>query len=418
MAELRPIPTPLIYRWRRFLQNIVPFLIFLFGLLFTMWLWDRQSEMGNAVGVAEARFVDVRSGAAGILRPPDHGEWREFQTVKKGEIIGRVALSQLGTFRAQVETILKEKEKVVADRQALEQQFLFEIQQQQDDEWFEITRLYWRVEDIRQDVRDRDARIQIARAQLRTLDATLRFNENAQRRGGAISDQEVVDSRLRAEELKQQIVTETRAREAAKKDYAREFTRLKRMKSGLDSQGRVQAEKVESVVNAILAPFQKQMEVLDARMNEVRAAMASSVIESPISGVITQVYKIEGEAIQPGDPVVRIASPNTSFIVSYIRQQQRIQPAPNMAVKLRTRYAGSRPIESTVVEVGPTVEQVPLQHQMDPARPEWAYKIKIALPKDLQGLVRPGESVDIIFPSRVRSANESDSGGESGTQEL
>lgn len=419
MAELRPIPTPLIYRWRRFLQNIVPFLIFLIGLMLTLWLWDRQSQMGNAVGVAEAQFVDVASGSAGILMPPGHGEWREFQTVKKGEAIGGVALSQLGTFRAQVETIQKEKDKVQADREAARQKFLLDMDllaERQDDRWFEVRRLYWRIEDVLQDAKDRQTRIATAQAELRTLQTNFRYNENSQRAGGAISDQAVDRSRYRVRELEQTIAKERAAIRVAKENGARSFAELKKIKATLDPSGLERASKIRSVVQSMAAPFNKQLEVLDARTREIQAAMESSVIVSPIAGVITQVYKVPGEAIQPGEAVVRIASPNTNYIVTYIRQRQRIQPIPNMAVKLRTRYAGSRPIDSTVVEVGPTVEPIPQQHQMDPTRPEWGYPIKIALPKDLQGLIRPGESVDIIFPARIRSAGNESTGDDQTTE--
>lgn len=424
MADLRPIPTPLIYRWRRFLQNIVPFLIFLVGLMFTLWLWDRQSQMGNAIGVAEAQFVDVSSGAEGILGAPGHGEWREFQTVKKGEIIGGVRQSQLGTFRAQIETIQKEKEKVLADRDAAKQKFLFDMhllkmEQQQDDQWFELRRLYWRVEEILQDTKDRKTRIASAQAELRTLAANLQFNENSKRRGGAISDQEVVRSRLRVRELEALLVRERKAIEVAKNAYARNYSQLKQRKGMLSSADQEYAAQMQSVVRTMVKPFQKELEVLGSRTNEIEAAMKSAAIVSPIDGVITQVFKVPGEALRPGDPVVRIASPYTNYIVSYVRHRQRIQPIPNMAVKLRTRHTGSRPVDAKVVQVGPQVQPVPPEHLMDPGRPEWGYPIKIEMPKNLQGLIRPGEPVDIIFPSRVRSSDNSDAGAAAGeTQEL
>ena len=424
MAELRPIPTPLIYRWRRFLQNIVPFLIFLVGLLFTLWLWDRQSQMGNAIGVAEAQFVDVSSGAEGILGAPGHGEWHEFQTVKKGEIIGGVRQAQLGTFRAQMETIQKEKAKVLADRDAARQKFLFDMhllkrEEQQNDQWFELRRLYWRVEEVLQDTKDRKTRIAAAQAELRTLTANFQFNENSKRAGGAISDQEVVRSRLRVRELEALLARERNAIEVAKNAYARNYAQLKRRKSMLSSADQEYAAQERSVIRSMVAPFQKQLEVLDARTNEIESAMQSAAIVSPIDGVITEVFKVPGQTLLPGDPVVRIASPYTNYIVSYVRHRQRVQPIPNMAVKLRTRHTGSRPVDAKVLEVGPQVQPVPLEHLMDPTRPEWGYPIKIELPDNLQGLIRPGETVDIIFRSRVGSASNDGGGGaaEGDTQE-
>ncbi len=115
MPDTRPVPTPLIYRWRRFLQRILPIIIFATGVAVTIWLWDRQSLMGNATGVVDTQFVDVSSGIAGILLPPNHGKWELFQPVKKNEVIGTVDHYEVDTFYAQLETIEKEKAKVKAD---------------------------------------------------------------------------------------------------------------------------------------------------------------------------------------------------------------------------------------------------------------------------------------------------------------
>ncbi len=406
MADLQPIPTPLVYRWRRFVQNIVPFLIFAFGLLLTLWLWERQSQVGNAIGVAEASFVDVSSGATGILMPPGHGEWRQYQTIKEGEIIGGIRLAQLGVFKAQIETIEREKEKVLADRKAAQSKFEFDMRREQDDQWFNIVRLYWRVEEIKQDTYDRRTRIASAIAQMKTLNATLNYNELSRQRGGAISEQEVVQSRLQVKELEALVERERAAIEISKQNYVREYRVLERIKGGLDSQSRERAAEIEANISDIVAPFEKQLAVHDAQAKEVYAAMESAVIRAPVSGVIMEIYKVPGQSVQPGDPVIRIARETPDHIISYVRRRQRIRPVANMAVKLRSPYTGSRPIDAKVVEVGTHVLEIPLQHLHDPARVEWGLPVKIAIPDSLR-MLRPGEPVDIVFPSRGRSSSGS-----------
>ena len=404
MADMRPIPTPLAYRWQRFVQNFLPIVIFLIAIILTLWLWDRQSQMGNAIGVAEAEYVDVPSGSAGILMPPGHGQWQEFQTVKQGEIIGEVRLAQTDTFAARVATIEKEKEKVEADLEAEKEKFLLEMQRQDEGLWFDISRQTWRVEEIRQNIYDIQTRIKTRRAQLQTARTTQRFNENALERGGAISKQEVAESQFRTKELEEALRGELTAQENAKKDFKREWNTLVAARKELASQGQTRDDDLGKVIRAITAPYYKQREVLESQANEVRVATNSYVIHAPVDGVVAAVYAVPGQSVQPGDPVIQIASANSDAIISYVRHRQRVRPELNMVVKLRTRHTGSRPVDSSVIEVGPIVQPVPTQHLFDHTRPEWGVPIKIALPDDLRNVLKPGEQVDIIFPSRNEQA--------------
>ena len=403
MADMRPIPTPLAYRWRRFVQNVLPIVIFLVGILFMLWLWERQSQMGNAFGVVEAHIVDVPSAAAGILTPPDHDDrWREFQTVKRGELIGKVHLLQTDVYAAQIETIQKEKIKVLADMDAEREQFLLAIQQQYEGEWFDIARSYWRVQEIQLDIRDRETRIRTAVAQLQTENVELSYNEQAFERGGAIAEQRVENNRYRIKELERLIERESHARTLALEQLRFEQNRQKTIRARFKALGDRRSEEIKELVDTITKPFHKQLDVLDSRIQEVVVAANEIDIRAPVDGVVTEVFAVPGQSVQPGDPVIQIASDSADYIVSYIRHHHRVRPVANMMVKLRTRHTGSRPIESSVVEVGPVVEQVPLQHLNDPTVPEWGYPIKIFVPEDLRPIVKPGEQIDIIFPSRTK----------------
>lgn len=407
MVEMRPIPTPFIFRWRRFIQNILPVIIFAVCVLLTLWLWDRQSQMGNAIGVVEATFVDVPSGTAGILMPPGHGEWADFQTVKRGEVIGTIRLAQRETFAAQLVTLQKEKEKIRADMVAARETFYLNMRQQYEGEWFDLARLYWRVEEFQLDHRDRRTRIRTAQAQLRRIQAELGFNEKTATRG-AVSEQAIVDNRLEAKRLEELIKRETEAYLANRASYKREHERLVARRGMRAAQDQERSAEIQNVVRAITAPFDKQLDVLEARAGEVHAAQldatSSMAVRAPVDGVVTEVFAVPGQAIQAGDPILRIASEKSDYVVSYVRHRQRIQPVRNMLVKLRTRQTGSRPIDSSIVEISPQVEPVPAQHLMDPTRPEWGTRVKIALPKEFRPLLRPGEQVDIIFPSKTKVA--------------
>jgi multidrug resistance efflux pump len=403
MADTRPIPTPLAYRWRRFLQQILPVIIFACGVAMTMWLWNRQSLMGNARGVVNSRFVDVASGMAGILLPPNHGQWELFQPVKKNEVIGAVDHYEIDTFQAQLETIEKQKLKVHADFEAEKTRFLFDFRQQSQDQWFDVARQYWQVEGYLLDVKDRMTRIEVAKAELKRLQESLGFDERTYARG-ATAEEVVRVNRLRNIETERRIEEEEKALAKANFVLATERKRLKDTRARLAALNSEQGAELGKVIDAAAAPYLKEIDVLNAQAKEIEAQLNALVIRAPIDGFITEVFAVPGQSVQPGDPVVRIAGYDAQYIVSYIRDRQRIRPEPGTLVRVRTRFTTSRPVEARVLEVGQVVEEVPLQHRVDPVQPEWGYRVKIERPTDFP--VKPGEGVDIIFPGRAEPAGE------------
>ena len=61
-----------------------------------------------------------------------------------------------------------------------------------------------------------------------------------------------------------------------------------------------------------------------------------------------------------GDPIVSIARPDSNYVISYVREQQRIPIYEGMEVGLRLRsQPGSPEYTSSVEIVGPQVTQVP-----------------------------------------------------------
>jgi hypothetical protein len=407
MADSRRIPTPFVYRWRRFLQRILPFIIFVVCVALTMWLWNRQSQLGNAVGTVGAVFVDVPAPIAGNLLPPppDRMIWERFQPVGQDDIIGEIAIFDDRAIAAQIETLNARRNEVKANALAQRDDFLLNLELDvaaiDDDRRINRARQRWELEALQLSVRDREVEINTLEVESERLKQKLVFlNAPNRRQPGAVAKQEIRDYELLLKKNEAQI-------EFAKKAKA-EAERLK----GVNEQKAAELDKVpegdsfadrdeiNEKIRNLVDTFQKQLDVIDAEIEELRAQMLSLVVAAPISGIVTEVFKVPGMAVQPGDPILRIASPDSQYVITYIRHRQRIQPEVNTLVKLRKRYTGYHPVEARVLDVGPAVEPVPLQHLSDPTVPEWGRPVKIDLPPGLD--VRPGESVDIIFPSRPR----------------
>src|SRR5208283_3001823 len=105
-------------------------------------------------------------------------------------------------------------------------------------------------------------------------------------------------------------------------------------------------------------------------------------IRSPIRGMIIAINHWPQTAVRAGDPVLTIASDDRRYIVSYVRQEQHVNPKIGMDVDVRKRAAISPTVRSAVECVGPQIEQIPIHLARDPKFPEWGVPVRITLPKD------------------------------------
>ena len=123
MAGLPRIHTPLVQRWHRFRQQVLPVVCFVVGAFFTMWLWERQARTGNVVGQVYAVRVDVTATGTGILASksptpddPDGGQagWELLDPVQEGDVIARLddrlVRAELNTANAEMVRLRREVE--------------------------------------------------------------------------------------------------------------------------------------------------------------------------------------------------------------------------------------------------------------------------------------------------------------------
>src|SRR5262245_28087571 len=84
------IPVPWSRWWRRFRIGTLPLLTFGASVVATLWLWERQGVVPNAVGEIEAVRVDIASGVDGQLVPPPQGRWTLFDEVEATQIVAQL----------------------------------------------------------------------------------------------------------------------------------------------------------------------------------------------------------------------------------------------------------------------------------------------------------------------------------------
>ena len=128
---------------------------------------------------------------------------------------------------------------------------------------------------------------------------------------------------------------------------------------------------------------------------------APLVIQSPINGVVAEIFHRPGENLLPGDPILSISSKNSERIVGYLKAPCTLQPKAGMTVQMRTRSQPRIEAESKISGVGAGFEvitNVVLIHPNMPA--ELGVPVAVAIPPSLRNQLRPGELVDILITER------------------
>ena len=152
--------------------------------------------------------------------------------------------------------------------------------------------------------------------------------------------------------------------------------------------GEGQAQKLESL-RAALKAREEEVAQLDL-------ALSALDITSPISGTVSKVHLHPGQLAKPGEPIMEIAADGASYVVAYLREDQRyIQPDRKMVVEVRPRNNPKHVVQAKVDTVGAQVESVPNRQLRDQKTPEWGLPVRLAIPPDADLL--PGEIVTLVF---------------------
>ena len=397
MADPPRIRTPWSQQFRRIRYQLVPVVAFGVALSLTLWLWRRQAAMPHAVGEVEVVRYEMAAPFDGLLAPLRGQPVERFDRVNRGAVVARLDDRPTGALLATIQMEVRRLQAELAATKARAQQELavarMDLANEQRRQRTEIRRLAIDIERLRLDILDRKALIQTDRIELQRLDQQLKATKDAHEKHVETS-YTLADVRLLRDTVKQRVESNERALVEAEEQL--KIVSARKDGAASDSQAPPSASAATLPnIETLLAPVRTAVSVQEARMREVEIQIQSLEIHAPISGTIHEIYRRPGQAVRAGEPILAIAVDQSQHVISYVRQDQSVQPTKGMKVNVRTRGVPRRMVEGEVERVGPQVAEVPLHHLRDPSVQEWGLPVRIAVP-DVSGLP-PGELVDIIF---------------------
>ena len=332
--------------------------------------------------------------ADGLIIALDRQPWGLYEEVERGQLIAQLDGALI---EADLGVAQKEIERLQAELAAMKQTILLEYYDLAHEHERDLLRLSPEIWRLKLDSLDRTVQIETDTIALLRLNAQLAFYKPLEGTR-SVNPVAVEDVRMQRDEIQKRIDENKAAKQEveALAASAREEHDSYRVRFA-DYPGKKWA-----AANTLLAPLGKAIEKQNAIVTQLRVQMEGLKMFVPINAIVIQILTWPGQNVRQGDPIMTIASNQARHIVSYVRQEQGIQPHVNMEVIVRTRTPGSRPMDAKIEEVGPQTEPIPPHHLSDPTRPEWGRPVLISIPSGLD--VHPGELLDITFKTNGKGA--------------
>lgn len=359
MESLPPIPTPPAERWREFRIQALPLMTFVVLLLGVVLLWKQYVLPTNLVGEVEAVRANVISSVDGTLKEL---KVKRFQRVAAGEEIAVITAMDAATLQAsfrQVETEMK----VMRAR--------MELDIKRNEVSYELARLDFLKE-----------RVEL---NLQRVNAFYYRNE-ANRQYRLLTNNPSLTSDTEYE--------------AALALAAAAATNV--------IEGEIYlAEKEKTLPKLAPGPAADADKVIAdniAAAEEVLRSEGQTVsIKSPIDGMISAVFRYQGEKIvaNANVPIVTVSALQPTRIIGYVRKPFSEAPKQGDIVTIRRLSTKREQAQGVVLEVSGQLEQitptlVPLQTGV---KIEMGLPFAVSVPAEMTLI--PGEPVDLIITKQI-----------------
>lgn len=362
MAPLETIPIPLRERWRIFVTERLPVILFAAGVVSIALLWRHSGVSPTVIAEAEVVESEVRATRAGIVTGLDVAP---LQFVTAGATIGFVhapdpenAAASLSVIRAELDLLQATNEPLLAPTR------------------LELERRRLQLDVMKERVTQASLRGQLHQA-------TADFDRLVALHGKQLVSQESYDNaRVHRDRLAAQVAAQDEL--------------LAKLGSSVPDRPRIGDKSVRVDIDALAAGINVQ----EQRIRQVEAQFAPVRLVAPMSGIVMSLHRRNGEAVNPGDPIVTVAEAEPTRLVGFVRQPIGTAPKAGARVEVRTRGPFRASATATVLETSRVLEPVSptiLSLFNRAGIPERGLRVQISVPPALS--LRPGEIVDVVLRS-------------------
>lgn len=153
---------------------------------------------------------------------------------------------------------------------------------------------------------------------------------------------------------------------------------------------------VRAQADARVRPYREAIKAKRAAIAELDYQIEQYELRAPVDGVVALLAHAQGDVVSPGMEVVRVVRGRSGHLVATVPEERARGLKTGLELTVRSsRGLISRTMHGTVVEVGPSVEQLPLRSWLSPSWPRWGRRAVIRVDGDAPG--QAGERVYVQF---------------------
>ena|SRR5690606_37021708 len=145
----------------------------------------------------------------------------------------------------------------------------------------------------------------------------------------------------------------------------------------------------------------------DARVRQLEDRLERSRVTNPVAGTVLATYTRQGEMVQAGQPLYKVASLDTLELRVYVTgvQLEELRLGQQVTVNITGTDAGLREYPGTVSWIASSAEFTPTPVQTRDERADLVYAVKIRVPNE-SGALKIGMPADVSW-TNVTSSGES-----------
>jgi multidrug resistance efflux pump len=167
--------------------------------------------------------------------------------------------------------------------------------------------------------------------------------------------------------------------------------------AGLDEKNNhLGADRHRAEVRLRTAPLREALRVNEVTLAQIELRMAALTLRSPAAGVVGAINRRRGELLAAGEPAVVVIGYRPGVFEIYVPAREQRVAAVGMTAVVRRPGLFSRSVRGRVIEVAPTIMEMPPRLRSSPHVPVWGRRILVdASESEIMRAVPPGEEVHV-----------------------
>ncbi len=364
--------------------HILPILAWLAAVAAVVGMFTGRTQRFEVMGIVQTNSRVIAASCNAKVRDVPV---QLFEKVSSGQTLAVLdaVLDPVDTNRRQVQLAAASAEihRLMAQLIPTQEQFLAEASERENDELVARRRFTIDVEQARLRILELKALIETDKILLEDLATEVKIaSELLQTQ--AIAPYELQKAQVQYDAIAKKIDENTQLLAQAEID-------LSEARSRYDLYAKTSPfhPSVESALEVIRKEIKGQEQLIDTLLIEPPAM----VLTSPFNGIVSQIQRMPGETVRPGEVILVVAQAKPTDIIVYASQAQAGRIKEGMAVELISNNEPMQIARSQVVRVSPEIASIPERLWLSPDVNEYGRPLLIKIPPGMKLI--PGQIVGV-----------------------